>query len=152
MSYETDFVQWTRDQAALLRALDPSPTGLDAENLAEEIEALGRIEISNMSRHLYQLLNNLLLLAAGAPDRDRRIRDANSAHTDALLSSSPSLERHLDLARTYKLARRGAVDMLAELHVQVPDFPADCPLTVEQLLDENFDVPSAIKLLERGNG
>ncbi|UWU29211.1 DUF29 domain-containing protein [Rhizobium sp. WSM1274] len=152
MSYETDFVQWTRDQAALLRALDPSPTGLDADNLAEEIEALGRIEISNMSRHLYQLLNNLLLLAAGAPEQNRWIRDAYSAHTDVALASSPSLEHHLDLARTYKLARRGAVDMLVELKIEVPDFPADCPLTVAQLVDEDFDFPGAIKLLERGNG
>ncbi|MGX9991572.1 DUF29 family protein [Rhizobium sp. Z1P35] len=85
MSYETDFVQWTREQAALLRALDPSPTGLDADNLAEEIEALGRIEISNMSRHF---------------------------------------------------------------KIEVPDFPAQCPLTVEQLVDEDFDFPGAIKRLE----
>ncbi|MBY5408873.1 DUF29 domain-containing protein [Rhizobium leguminosarum] len=135
MSYESDFVQWTRDQAALLRALHPSPTGLDADNLAEEIEALGRIEISNMSR-----------------EQNRWIRDAYSAHTEVVLASSPSLEHHLDLARTYKLARRGAVDMLIELNIQVPDFPADCPLTVAQLVAEDFDFPGAIKLLERGNG
>ncbi|MGO7323745.1 DUF29 domain-containing protein [Rhizobium ruizarguesonis] len=151
MSYETDFVSWTRDQAALLRALDPPPPGLDVENLAEEIESLGRMEISSLSQRLYQLMHNLLMLAAGAPDRDGWIRDANSAHTDALLSSCPSLERHLDLARTYNLARRGAVDMLVELNIQAPDFPVNCPLTVDQLLDKDFDFPGAIKLLERDN-
>ncbi|UFW65818.1 DUF29 domain-containing protein [Rhizobium laguerreae] len=152
MSYDSDFVQWTRDQAAILRALDPPPLGLDVDNLAEEIEALGRLEISSMSQHLYQLMHNLLMLASGAPDRNRWIRKAHAAQTDVVLALSPGLSQHLDLARTYRLARRGAVDMLAELHVQVPDFPAACPLTVEQLLDEDFDFPGAIKLLERGNG
>ncbi|MGO6676397.1 DUF29 domain-containing protein [Rhizobium leguminosarum] len=152
MSYETDFVSWTHDQAAILRALDPPPLGLDVDNLAEEIEALGRLEISSMSQHLYQLMHDLLMLAAGAPDRNRWIRKAHSAQTDVVLALSPGLSQHLDLARTYKLARRGAVDMLVELKIEVPDFPADCPLTVAQLVDEDFDFPGAIKLMERGNG
>ncbi|MBA9034312.1 DUF29 family protein [Rhizobium leguminosarum] len=52
MSYESDFVSWTRDQAALLRTLDPPPPGLDVENLAEEIESLGRGEICSLSQRL----------------------------------------------------------------------------------------------------
>ncbi|MGO6883052.1 DUF29 domain-containing protein [Rhizobium ruizarguesonis] len=150
MSYDSDFVQWARDQAALLRGLDPSPTGLDLDNLAEEIEALGRMEISAVSRHLYGLLKSLLLLSATAdtPDRRRWTREASESQIEVIIAMSPGLSQHLDLMRTYKLARRGAIDMLVELNVQVPDFPTECPLAFDQLIDENFDVAAAIKMLE----
>ncbi|WP_234885275.1 DUF29 family protein [Rhizobium rhizogenes] len=151
MTYDSDFVTWTRDQATLLRALDPVPTGLDIENLAEEIESLGRREISTISQHLYHLLNNLLLLAVRAPDRSSYLSAAYSAQTEAVFASSPGSTLHVDLDRTYRLARRGAVDLLIELKLDAPDFPVSCPLTVEQLVDEDFDFTGAIKLLEGGN-
>ncbi|PDS34386.1 hypothetical protein CO665_30600 [Rhizobium anhuiense] len=150
MSYDSDFVSWTRDQAKLLRALYPERTGLDIANLAEEIDALGRMEVSAMSQHLYRLLKSLLLLSAtvDVPDRRRWKREASESQIDAIIGMSPGLDRHIDLARTYKLARRGAVDMLAELNVQIPDFPTTCPLAFDQLIDEHFDVAAAIKMLE----
>ena len=42
--YEEDFVRWTEEQSRALReaALSPTNTPLDWENLAEEIESLGR--------------------------------------------------------------------------------------------------------------
>lgn len=42
--------------------------------------------------------------------------------------------------------------MLVELKIEVPDFPTTCPLTVEQLVAEDFDLPVAIKVLEGLNG
>ncbi|MBX5164762.1 DUF29 domain-containing protein [Rhizobium sp. NZLR4b] len=148
-SYETDFVSWTQEQAALLRAL-PRSTGLDIDNLAEEIEAAGRTEISNMSRHFFRVLKGLLMLAAdqGSPLRAQWIREISEAQIDVVMAASPGLQRHLNLSRTYKLARRGAVDMLLELKVVVPDFPTTCPLTVEQLLDEDFNISAVIRLME----
>lgn len=41
-TYETDFYEWTCRQAALLRSHRFAE--LDAENLAEEIETMGRSE------------------------------------------------------------------------------------------------------------
>jgi hypothetical protein len=39
--YDTDFYQWTQAQATALRAKDVA--ALDLDNLAEEIESLGRM-------------------------------------------------------------------------------------------------------------
>ena len=39
-AYEADFHAWTREQAARLR--DLRPNSIDWENVAEEIESLGR--------------------------------------------------------------------------------------------------------------
>lgn len=40
--YETDFYQWTQQQAALLRRGESNGAGLDWENIAEEIESMGK--------------------------------------------------------------------------------------------------------------
>ncbi len=55
--YERDFYAWTQDQAARLRALDGRNDGLDAANVAEEIESLGRSD----RRAAESLIGNLLL-------------------------------------------------------------------------------------------
>lgn len=43
-SYDRDWFAWTQDQAARLRAWPEHlrPTGLDVENLAEEVEDMGK--------------------------------------------------------------------------------------------------------------
>lgn len=60
--YDADFVLWTEEQAAALRARDAGLNRLDYDNLAEEVESLGaswnnqaRRHIRNILRHLYKL-------------------------------------------------------------------------------------------------
>jgi len=58
--YEQDFYAWTQDQAARLRALRPN--GIDVENLAEEIETLGRSERRAVTSLMRQIVHHLLKL------------------------------------------------------------------------------------------
>jgi Domain of unknown function DUF29 len=51
--YDTDFYRWTQTQAAALRAKDFAT--LDLENLAEEIESLGRSDRRAIVSHLERL-------------------------------------------------------------------------------------------------
>jgi Domain of unknown function DUF29 len=55
---EADFYQWTQAQAAALRAKDWG--ALDLENLAEEIESLGRSERRAIAHQLERVLIHLL--------------------------------------------------------------------------------------------
>jgi len=41
-TYETDFYQWTQQQAALLRQGEFNRVDLDLANIAEEIESMGK--------------------------------------------------------------------------------------------------------------
>lgn len=71
-SYEEDIYAWSREQAALLRdmAARRVNTPLDLENLAEEIEALGRSELRACEGLTIRILAHLLKLAfspAAAP-------------------------------------------------------------------------------------
>jgi len=56
--YETDFYQWTQEQATLLR--QGVWTSLDIENLAEEIESLGRQQKQELRNCLGVLIGHLL--------------------------------------------------------------------------------------------
>jgi hypothetical protein len=56
--YETDIVAWAGEQAALLRA--GMLTAIDAANIAEEIEDVGRSQQHALGSHLTVLLAHLL--------------------------------------------------------------------------------------------
>ncbi len=56
--YERDFLAWTEQQAALLRAGELS--AIDLEHLAEEVESMGASERREMCNRLACLLQHLL--------------------------------------------------------------------------------------------
>lgn len=56
--YETDFVAWAKEQAALLRS--GNLTDIDALNIAEEIASIGRRERNEMQSRIAVLLAHLL--------------------------------------------------------------------------------------------
>src|SRR5882672_2294202 len=58
LAYDDDFHAWTEEQAQLLRAGDLS--AIDAENIAEEIETMGRSERREIENRLTVLLAHLL--------------------------------------------------------------------------------------------
>ena len=58
MNYETDFYQWTQQQAGLLKA--GRWREIDREHLVEEIETMGRSERAQLETRLGLLLMHLL--------------------------------------------------------------------------------------------
>ena len=138
--YAEDFYLWTQQQAALLR------TGkwqeLDYENLAEEIESVGRSEKRELGNRLEVLLTHLLKWQY-QPEGRREGHGWEDTIWEqrrqlvTLLQDSPSLRHEVAprLAQHYPAARRKA-----RRDIRLPDatFPATCPWSVEQVLDEEF--------------
>ena len=68
--YDEDFVRWTEEQAAALRSAISLPAGrtgssnlpLDWENLAEEIESLGKSDRRELRSQITRVLRHLLKL------------------------------------------------------------------------------------------
>ena len=99
--YEEDFVRWTEEQASALR--DAAGVGtnlpLDWENLAEEIESLGRSQRHELRSRLAVILEHLIKLEhspaidprAGWMDTISRER----LNIEDLLRDSPSLKNQL---------------------------------------------------------
>jgi Domain of unknown function DUF29 len=98
--YDEDFVLWTEEQAAALRQDKNSNLPLDWENLAEEIESLGRSDRRGVASQVRRILHHLLKIEA-SPAMDHRpgwrstILNAR-AEIEDILRDSPSLRREVD--------------------------------------------------------
>lgn len=135
---EQDYARWCTEQGVLLREgrLDL----LDRENLAEEIESLGRSDKREIENRLQVLLVHLLKWwlqpqgrsasweASILEQRSRILR---------VLDDSPSLKNYPGdvLADEYRMARLHAA---AETSLDEVEFPAQCPFTIENILDLDY--------------
>jgi len=139
--YETDFYQWTQTQAEALRHKDFA--ALDLDNLAEEIESLGRSDRRAIESHLERLLQHLLKWAYQPQSRRWSERSWRSSIRQArheiakLIDESPCLHDYpaQRLAPAYRHARQQAAD---ETGLPLATFPETCPWSPEQVLAEYF--------------
>ncbi len=133
--YDEDFLAWTEQQAALVRAgrLDQ----LDLVNLAEELDTMGRSEWGELENRLEVLLMHMLKWDYQAARRSRSwlgtMREQRNA-LRRLLRRSPSLKRDLagTIAEVYPDALGRASD---ETGLDPSTFPEQLPYSVAQLLD-----------------
>ena len=137
-SYEEDFYAWTQYQAAQLRQVICAE--LDTLNLAEEIESLGKRDWKELRSRLNVLVMHLLKYQYQPNQRSGSWSSTIRTQRDeinTLLEQSPSLRRQVPvmLAERYETPRRNAAD---ETALPVTTFPAVCPWTVAQILDEDF--------------
>ena len=130
----TDFYAWTKEQAALLRSRDLDR--LDCDNVAEELEDLGRSEQRQLQNRLAVLLQHMLKLEhppeKASPSWTATIKEQRR-RVNRLLEENPSLRG--ELAKTIAEAYQTAVTFAsAETLIVEEDFPSECPWTVEEIL------------------
>ncbi|HJU18136.1 MAG TPA: DUF29 domain-containing protein [Stellaceae bacterium] len=100
--YDEDFVRWTADQAAALRRAKSAGVNLplDWDNLAEEIESLGRSNRRELRSQITRILHHLLKLEASPalePQAGwRNTIQQSRDEIEALLEDSPSLRNEVD--------------------------------------------------------
>jgi hypothetical protein len=134
-TYETDFYQWTQQQAAILRQGQFNRVDLDLANIAEEIESMGKRDRRAISGYLQNVLMHLLKWQYQPQRRGTSwrlsIRNGREQILD-LLEESPSLKPQLDgfLQKEYPRARNNAAD---ETGLPFTAFPDQCPFTLDQI-------------------
>lgn len=145
IQYETDFVAWAEQQAALLKQGRLSE--LDVTNLMDEVEELGRAEKRALRSQLIRVIKHLLKLNY----QSNAFYYLNSWHSSVaegrtqlklILQDSPSLKPYLAqvLVECYQDAVAEAV---AETGLAQRTFPQECPYSQEQVLDSSF-LPGAV--------
>ena len=99
--YEQDFLRWSEEQARIIRDAGRTGTNLpiDWENVAEEIESLGRSQRTELSNRLRVLIAHLMKIEA-SPATDPRRGWHETVLTQrgdvmGLLDQSPSLRDEL---------------------------------------------------------
>ncbi len=142
--YETDFHEWLLDQATALRraAAVGSNLDLDFENLAEEIESMGKSELSAVESAYARVIEHLLKLEhspARYPRRGWKVSaTVHRQDAEEELRKSPSLLRKIDWGRLYRRARKVAAVSLEDDGIAARDLPGSCPYTLEQIRDEDW--------------
>ena len=135
--YDRDFYAWANEQAALLRA--GRLTEADIENIAEEIDSIGRGEKRELINRLAVLLTQLLKWQYQPALRGNSWRltiEEQRYRLENHLSDYPSLKSQLSQARqdAYKLA---FVQTERETGLARP-FPTPCPFTYEEAVNPDF--------------
>jgi Domain of unknown function DUF29 len=110
--YDTDILLWAEAQADALRRR--SPNALDWDNLAEEIEAVGRSQLHAVQSHIIQALLHDLKAEAWplSRDADHWRAEARGHRSDARRQYTPSMRQRLDMAALYRDALRRMPDTL----------------------------------------
>jgi hypothetical protein len=136
--YDEDFFEWTRVNGELLRAGRFEQA--DIERIAEEIEDMGKRDLNELNNRVRVLIGHLLKWQLQPEKKSRsweRTIASQRTELDQLLGDSPSLRVEIrpGLQRNYQRSLR-----LAALETGLPksQFPAECPFTVDQILDPEF--------------
>ncbi|MBB1073124.1 DUF29 domain-containing protein [Rhodoferax sp. 4810] len=139
--YETDFLCWLEQQAALLRARQFIQ--LDCQHLIEELEEMGREQKVALQSLLRQLLIHLLKLQFSPAtwpqlhwlEEITEWRD----QVQTRMEMTPSLQHDANelLEKAWIQARR-SVEKSLIAHGETAAIPRVCPYTLAQILDHDF--------------
>jgi hypothetical protein len=143
VGYDQDFHAWAVEQAARLR--QAQPRSVDWENVAEEIESLGKRDRRKVASDLNKILEHLIKWQYQPEKRKAGWRSSVREHRDRvgrISADSPSLRRLPAeiLADEYRKARRAALEDTGLPEDRIPE---RCPFPVEDVLDVGYwpDVP-----------
>jgi hypothetical protein len=136
-SYEGDILTWSERQADLLRRVGAGEKvndQVDWDNVAEEVESVGRSQLAQVKSLLVQALAHMLKAEAwplsGYVPHWRA--EALGFRGDAADVYTPSMRQRIDINELYARAVRRVpetIDGQAPLPV-----PEECPVTLEELL------------------
>ena len=141
--YDRDFFEWAQQNAEILRrgCLHQA----DTEHIAEEIEGLAKQYQHAVENRLVVLIMHLLKWKLQPENRYSRSGRSSWLNTileqrdrlTQLLNTSPSLRPFAARAVNRKY-QRAVQRASAQTGIPIEQFPAECPFTFEQILDDNY--------------
>ena len=157
--YRADFYAWSQGQAAELRRLrsERINTRLDLDNLAEEVESLGRSDLRRVKSQLRRVMEQLLKLhyTSASEPREGWLESILEARQDIDDYLTPAMRPDVegDLERDYGKARAKASLALRRYGEDdaAERLPADLPYALAELLDTTWvpggeaEIPSGTK-------
>ena len=154
--YDEDFVAWTEQQAEALRAAARGGTNkpLDWENLAEEVESLGKSDRRELHSQIYRIIRHLAKLQF-SPTTEPRLGWRESIgdgrkQSELVLADSPSLKPQLEqivAGETDSAIRRAISDLgeFGEIDRATERALRQTRYTVDQVLGDWFPADPTAK-------
>ncbi len=137
--YDADILEWSEHQARLLRQHVAGEAGNEAPdwaNIIEEVESVGRSQLSTVTTNLTHALTHDLKCEAWplAPYVPHWRAEARTFRGVAVEAYSPSMRQRIDMDKLYRRALHNmpdTIDGLPPLPV-----PTSCPVTLDELLGD----------------
>ena len=155
--YDEDVYAWAKQQADALRRLARTgrdlPNELDLENVAEEIEDVGKSELSKVESCIRLILIHLFKLASAPQARsERKWRNEILAFRAELLKElRPSMWPSIDLDHQWRQALLKVDGELSEHGDELPPgLPEACPLALDDLTADHFAIEQAVERVFKG--
>lgn len=142
--YDDDFFAWTQHQAMVLRTMAVADNRFDRENVAEEIESLGRSDRDAVRSQIRRIIEHLLKLAYSPAQQPRFDWMASIAEARAALGDKISATLRQDaeamLAKLYRDGRRQAeLSLRAYGEDQAANaLPQSCPYSPDDIFREDW--------------
>jgi hypothetical protein len=136
--YERDFYTWLMEQARAVR--EGRWGAVDRENLAEEIESLGREQFNKLESALRVLLMHMLKWDHQPERRSRSWAlsiEAQRLEIENVLSDNPGLKPRLAEA-TARGYRRARIEAAKETGIDTSGFPETCSYSFEEIMSREF--------------
>jgi hypothetical protein len=136
--YDSDFYAWANEQASLLRA--GKLASADIENIAEEIENIGKSEKRELVFRLAILLRHLLkwqYQSAGQCTSWRLNIEEQRREVFDVLADNPSLKHKL-LEAIEAAYFRSVLSAAKDTSLPKQVFPAECPWSFDQIMRDDF--------------
>jgi hypothetical protein len=138
--YERDFYSWLMEQAGFVR--DGRWDAVDRDNLAEEIESLGREQFNKLVSALRVLMMHMLKWDHQPERRSRSWMlsiTVQREHLADVLDDNPGLKPRIAeaLHRAYRTARLEAAQ---ETGLDDKVFPATCPYSFDDVTTRTFSL------------
>jgi hypothetical protein len=140
VAYEKDIIAWANEQASFIRA--GRFDFLDLENIAEEIEDVGKSEQRELESRMAVLLAHLLKWQFQPTHRGASWEKTISVQRKMVvrrIQKTPSLKHTMQDTEWWDDAWIDAVAQAAkETGIDILKFPESCTWTPEQTLDQSF--------------
>ncbi|MGU3658801.1 DUF29 domain-containing protein [Methylobacterium fujisawaense] len=148
--YDDDIVTWAEEQVAALRALGARSdlsNAVDWENVAEEIESVGRSQLRAVEGLLVQALAHMLkrLSAPDLPVTRPWREETLTFQIAARNRFERSMRQRLDWDRIWKSAGETAnLGLTPYGDGLLPNLPDSCPVDPDELLSARFDMDAIL--------
>jgi hypothetical protein len=144
--YEEDILLWSEQQAAAIRKLGRTgrnvPNELDIENVAEEIESVGRSELAAVKSHIRLVFLHLikLIVEAGSEAAPHWRGEIVAFHSEIIGRYAPSMRQRIDVDELWRSAREQSLLAYegARQHV-VAGLSEESAFSLDDLLAERID-------------
>lgn len=139
--YDEDILLWSEQQAAAIRRLGgrgrDAPNDLDIENVAEEIQSVGRSELAAVKSHIRLMFVHFIKLVVEADSESaRRWRSEIVAiHFEIIGRYAPSMRQRIDIDEIWRSAHdQSMLGYEGAQQALVAGLPVRAPFALDDLI------------------